>query len=116
MATVLKINGTNIKQPRDFTVESFNLTKSGRVASGTMKMELIAKKRKFGFAYDVLSGVQLDVILSLIDGTAMFFTLEYEDNGVVKSAMVYAGAVKKKRFRTDGVWYRKDVAFDLIEQ
>ena len=47
MSQKLKINCTTIKTPNKFDYEAYNLTKSGRVASGEMTMDLIAKKRKF---------------------------------------------------------------------
>lgn len=115
-ADILKLNDTTIKKPKDFKISKFNLTKSGRVASGKMVMDLVAKKRKFEFSYEVLSGPELDTILSIIDTDAMFFTISYVENGTEKSATVYVGEISHKRFRTDGVWYWKDVSFNLIEQ
>ncbi|MNO85025.1 hypothetical protein D3C76_763840 [compost metagenome] len=114
----LWINDVEIKHPglQNFGLESYNLTKSGRVASGKMVIELIAKKRKFTFRYEVLSDIELRKIKNLIDGTAMFFTLKYTEDNVIKSAVVYAGALKWTPIRTGNVWYYKDVAFDLIEQ
>lgn len=119
MATdVIKLNGTTIKKPKpgDFRISKFNLTKSGRVASGKMTMDLIAKKRKFEFNYEVLSGPDLDTILGIIDTDAMFFTIDYVENSVEKSATVYCGEITAKKYRTDGVWYWKDITFNLIEQ
>ena len=117
MAMVLKLGGIVIKQPKDFDIEKYNITKSGRVASGKMVMDLIAKKRKFLFAYDIISGTALTSILSVIDTDNVFFKIEYTENSnEVKEATVYVGSIKAKKFRTDGVWYWKNVAFDLIEQ
>ena len=117
MAQELKINGTTIKTPNKFDYEAYNLTKSGRVASGEMTMDLVAKKRKFLLNYTVISGKNLAVILGLIDTSSMFFTLTYKDNDVSKSAVCYVGAIKKTQFRTDsGAWYYKDCQFDLIEK
>lgn len=111
-----KINETVIKTPHDFDIERYNITKAGRVANGSMVMDLIAKKRKFLFRYKVISGTEMNKILSLIDTTAMFFVLTYEENGEEKTATCYAGHIPTKRFRTDGVWYWKDMNFDLIER
>lgn len=117
---VIKINGTPIKQPSDFKIERYNLTKSGRVASGAMTMELVAKKRKFFFTYQVISGKDFQDILNLIDGEEMFFDFEYEENGVIKTAVCYVGAIPSTKFRvqkgTINDWYWKDVNFDIIEQ
>jgi hypothetical protein len=113
---VLKINGTQIKQPKSFDIERFNITKSGRLASGDMSMDIIAKKWKLLFSYDVLEGEALDTILSFIDTNNPFFTVEWEDNNNTKTATMYVGAIKKKTFREGNRWYWKDVNFDFIER
>jgi hypothetical protein len=111
-----KLAGTQIKNPTNFSIEQYNLTKSGRTANGTMTMDIIAKKLKFLFEYSVLSGPDLKVIYDIVFGDEPFFTFEWEENGEAKSCMVYAGAIHYNEFRTDGIWYWKDVKFDLIEQ
>ena len=116
MAQVLTLAGQSIKQPKDFRIGSFTLTKAGRTADGKMQLERIAEKRKFFFEYESLRGDDLDVLKDIITGTTMFFTLTYKDNDVNESATVYAGAIEKTQFRTDGKWVWKDIAFDLIEQ
>lgn len=113
---IIKINGVQIKNPTSWDVEEYKLTKAGRVASGKMVMDVVAKKRKFNLSYDVLSGKDLEMIRNILYSDDSFYTLEYEDNGQIRSAIVYVGAITRKRFRTDGVWYWKDVQFSLIEQ
>ncbi len=116
MSMEITLNGTSIKQPNSFEVQKYKLTKAGRVASGKMTMEVIALKRKFLFQFEVLAGDDLKTILDILDTDTAFFTLGYKENGVVKSAVVYAGAISAQKFRTDGKWYWKNVKFDLIEQ
>lgn len=116
MASIITIDGVQIKKPTDFSIEKYKLTKSGRLASGKMTMDIIAKKHKFAFSYDVLSSTQLDLIASVVDGDKAFFELVYEENNVVKTATVYAGALKAKKFREGSIWYWKNITFDLIEQ
>lgn len=119
---ILKIGGVDIKQPKkeNFKISKYNITKSGRVANGDMTMELIAKKRKFFFTYDVISGADLDVILSQIDSNQMFFDITYEENNMVKSANVYVGEIGQQYFRvadkTTREWYWRDFTFNLIER
>lgn len=83
-------------------------------------MDLVAKKRKFEFVYDVISAKDMEKILDIIDGTAMFFTLRYTENNKVKSAKVYVGEIGSDRFRTNDpvskMWYWKNFTFNLIEQ
>lgn len=114
--TQFLIDGHLIKNPTSFTIERYNLTKSGRLASGLMCMDLIAKKRKFLFRYDVISSDDLNTILTYIDGTAMFFVLTYVENGTTKTATCYAGSIPAKLHRTGSTWYWKEISFDLIER
>lgn len=118
MADTIKLNDTLIKKPKpeNFKVSRFNLTKSGRVASGKMVMDLIAKKRKFEFSYDVLSGNDLKTILDIIDTSTMFFKLTYFENNVSYDVTVYVGEISYVKFRNDSGWYWKNVSFNLIEQ
>ncbi len=116
----IRIDGVLIKEPCEFSIERYNLTKAGRVASGKMMMELIAKKRKFLLRYTILSGTELNHILSLIDTNKMFFKVEYYESGSRKSAICYAGHIPSQYFRggdpISPLWYWRDVNFDLIEQ
>ena len=118
MAKVIKsIRGIEVKQPTTLDIELYNLTKSGRVASGDMTMDIIAQKRKFQFYYAVLSGPEYeDIQTAIYSRNHPFFEIIYLDNRVEKRAIVYSGAIKRRRFRTDGIWYWKDVTFDLIEK
>jgi len=98
-------------------VERFNLTKAGRTSSGLMTMELIAKKRKLTFTYEVISGKDLDSILSLIDSSKMFFPVEYPDvDGKQHTITAYAGSIPYEHFRRDSGEYWRGVSFSLIEQ
>ena len=90
-----------------------------RLANATMVGDLIAKKRKFYFTYDAISGYDLDTILEAIwDSTTLFFPLEYLENGVSKTATVYVGSIPTELHRagktTNWVW--KNVTFNLIEK
>lgn len=113
------INGVQIKTPHGFDISRYNLTKSGRVGSGDMTMDLIAKKKKFGFTYDALDGPELKAILALIfDSPACFFELTYPDEtGDAQTKTVYVGEIPSKHVRGRGkytIW--KDVTFSLIER
>lgn len=116
MKQKITINGTTIKSPSNVEIGSYNLTKSGRVASGKMTMELIAKKTKLNITYEIISGLEMNVILAMIDSKAMFFNVSYVDTNVVKTKKMYVGEINKTQFRTDGGWYWKNVTFNFIEQ
>lgn len=113
-----KLAGFSLKSPTSFNIAKYNLTKSGRVASGKVKLKIIARKRKFEFEYTVLSGTDYQIIDDLLygTGTSEFYTFEYVENGIEKSATVYSGALTADKFRTDGIWYWKNVKFALIEE
>ena len=113
------VNGKAIKNPSSFKIERYNVTNMERLADASMAGDLIAKKRKFYFTYDAISGTDLDDILEAIwDTDALFFSLTYPDNGTNKTVQVYVGAIPTELHRagrtTNWVW--KNVTFNLIEQ
>ena len=113
------INGTAIKNPSSFKIERFNITTMERLANGQMVGDLIAKKRKFYFVYDAISGEDLDNILEAIwETNDLFYTLTYPENGVQKIAIVYVGSIPTELHRagrtTNWVW--RNVTFNLIER
>lgn len=110
------INGIKIKTPHTFQIERFKLSKSGRLASGLMVMDIISKKKKFMLHYDVISGPDLTVILNLLDSDVAFYNFQFVEIGAPVTYIVYPGAIKYDRFRNDGRTYWKNVNFDLIQQ
>lgn len=116
---VFKIDNVPIKNPTDFKIERYNVTNMERLADATMVGDLIAKKRKFYFVYEAISGYDLDIILDAIWETeSLFYTLQYEENGAIKTATVYVGAIPTELHRagrsTNWVW--RNVSFNLIER
>lgn len=114
-----QINGSNIKNPSEFKIERYNITNMNRLSNGTMVGDLIAKKRKFYFTYEAISGYDLDIILELIwETNKLFFPLTYVENGVSKTATVYVGSIPTELHRagrtTNWVW--RNVNFNLIER
>lgn len=113
------VNGRAIKNPSTFKIERYNVTNMERLADASMVGDLIAKKRKFYFTYEAITGEDLDNILEAIWETdELFFPLEYLENGVSKTATVYVGSIPTELHRagrtTNWVW--KGVTFNLIEQ
>lgn len=116
MQTFPKIDGTPIKNPTNFSIGSYKISKSERLASGLMTFETIARKRTFQFKYEAITGPELDVIFDLLDNDNNFYTLTYNDRGQTHTAIVYTGAFKRDRFRTDSIEVWKNFDFQLIEQ
>lgn len=114
-----KINNIDIKNPSNFKVERYKVTNMERLANASMVGDLIAKKYKFFFTYDAISGEALDVILDIIwESNDLFFKLNYFHNGVAKEAQVYVGEIPAELHRAglgaDWVW--RNVTFNLIEK
>ena len=113
------INGASVKNPTSFKIERYSVTNMERLADASMVGDLIAKKRKFYFTYDAISGYDLDIILDAIWNTSsLFFTISYPYNGITKTASVYVGSIPTELHHagktTNWVW--KGVTFNLIEQ
>jgi hypothetical protein len=113
------INGTDIKNPTTFKISRYRITKSNRLADGTMSMELIAKKRKFFFTYDAIDTKEKDAILEEIwENDDNFYDFSYEEDGETKSATVYAGELPTELHQAyeNGMWVWKNFNFNLIEK
>lgn len=112
------INGITIKNPSAFKVERYNVTTMERLSNATMVGDIVARKRKFYFTYNVLSAEDFGLILQAIWNTDnLFFPLEYEDRGMKQRAMVYVGSIPSELHymsNRNTVW--KNVAFNLIER
>jgi len=114
-----QLSGVAIKNPSDFKIERYNVTNMERLADAKMVGDLIAKKRKFYFTYEAISGYDLDKILDLIwETNKLFYELTYIENGTTKTATVYVGSIPTELHRagrtTNWVW--RNVTFNLIEQ
>lgn len=116
--SAFKFNGASVKNPTTFKIERYNVTTLTRLASAKMVGDLVAKKRKFFFTYEAISSSDMNAILEAIwDSAGIFFPLEYQENGVVKTATVYTGAIPTElHSAASGQWIWKNVSFDLIEQ
>ena len=113
------INGVAVKNPSTFKKERYMVTTMERLANASMVGDLIAKKRKFYFTYEAISGEELDTILEAIwDTDELFFTLAYPENGIQKTAEVYVGSIPAELHRAGKTsnWVWKNVTFNLIER
>ena len=113
------INGVAVKNPSTFKKERYMVTTMERLANASMVGDLIAKKRKFYFTYEAITGDELDTILEAIwDSDDLFFTLSYPENGKQKTAEVYVGSIPAELHRAGKTsnWVWKNVTFNLIEQ
>ena len=114
---MLKIAGVSVKAPTDLKIGRFDLTKSGRTASGKMVMEIIATKRRVDVVWKMLKDSELQQILDLITANKPFFSLEYPDAGDAQTMTCYSGDITTSLWHTiGGVRYWEEVSVPFIEQ
>jgi hypothetical protein len=114
---VLKIAGTTVKTPTELKIGRFDLSKSGRTASGKMVMDIIATKRRVDVVWKMLPDDELQKIIDTITANKPFFTLEYPDAGGTKTMTCYAGDIVTSLWHTkNGVRYWEEISIPFIEQ
>ena len=114
---MLKIAGTTVKTPTELKIGRFDLSKSGRTASGKMVMDIIATKRRVDVVWKMLKDSELQQILDLITANKPFFSLEYPDAGGTQTMTCYAGDIITSLWHTkNGVRYWEEVSLAFIEQ
>ena len=114
---MLKIAGVSVKAPTDLKIGRFDLSKSGRMASGKMAMEIIAPKRRVDVVWKMLPDNDLKLIIDTITANKPFFSLEYPDAGGAKTMTCYAGDIVTSLWHTkNGIRYWEEVSIPFIEQ
>ena len=114
---MLKIAGVSVKAPTDLKIGRFDLSKSGRTASGKMVMEIIATKRRVDVVWKMLTDTELEKIIDTITANKPFFTLTYPDTGGSKTMTCYAGDIVTSLWHTkNGIRYWEEVSIPFIEQ
>lgn len=114
---MIKIAGISTPNPAEITVGRFDLTKSGRTASGKMVMEVIATKRRVDVVWKMITDSDLQAIINAITANKPFFSLEYPDAGGSKTMTCYAGDITTSLWHTiGGVRYWEEVSIPFIEQ
>ena len=118
-----KLNDIEIKTPHEWKVERYTLTNSARTANGDMVMDFVANKRKFTLTYSAITGPDLDTLIDILwtqlkETKKCFATFEYPENGEIKTATVYAGAIPSELHRGGSTkyWVWKNVSISLIEK
>ena len=112
------INGTQIKTPTELKVGVFRLTKSERLTSGKMAMEVIAIKRRIDMQWSIIADADLQQLMNILD-SGVFYTVTYPDpkNGETATITAYVGDINQAAWqKIAGTRYWKDVSLALIEQ
>ena len=114
---MLKIAGVSVKAPTDLKIGRFDLSKSGRTASGKMVMEIIATKRRVDVVWKMLTDSELEKIIDTITDNKPFFSLEYPDAGGTQTMTCYSGDIITSLWHTkNGIRYWEEVSIPFIEQ
>jgi hypothetical protein len=111
------LDGMQIRTPQ-LDVGTFVISKSERMADGTMAMDVIAEKRRLDLHWPLIKDVDLQQILSLLKSKT-FHTVTYPDpeHGEDHTITVYRGDAKSvPGHRVAGTRYWTDVSIALIEQ
>lgn len=118
------IDGTEIKSPAkdDFRITAYLVTDMIRNAAGDMNGQIINKKTKLFFAYKSIMGYELRTIFNILQGDTLFHTVQYIDDGITYTKVMYVGDMDKTLQRTgagsgnSSTWVWKNVSFNLIER
>ena len=114
---MLKIAGMTVATPSELKVGRFDISKSDRVASGKMVMEIIATKRRVDVVWKYIKDDELQTIIDTITANKPFFTLEYPDAGGTQTMTCYSGDIMTGLWHTVGnIRYWQDVSIGFIEQ
>lgn len=117
MAQALALAGQTLKNPVEFSIENYALTReTGRLINGEIVMDHVALKKKFIFSYAAIGGPDLKTILDIINTTTRFYPFTYKDYDGNHSVTVYSGSLSQKQFRTDGNWVWESTTFALIQK
>ncbi len=114
----MTINGITIKTPSHFKVSMFRITSNAeRTASGKMKMDIIAIKRRLDLRYELISETELKKILDALESRT-FHTVVYPDpqRGENAQIVAYAGDINTDAWQKVGNRYWRNVPIALIEQ
>lgn len=115
---IIKVDGTTIKSPHKIKYGKFRLSKSGRIASGKMVMDIIAKKTRIDLTWLAISGDHLKAILDLLDANT-FYQVEYpdpENPDAQTTKTMYVGDIAADLWRTEGKRVYRDITLPFIEQ
>ena len=114
---MIKVNGTVIATPSDYSVSINDISKAERNANGNMIIERIATKRTIDLSYKSISQTDLSNLLNAMSD--VFFSVEYPDpkDGAIKTGTFYigdrsAGAID---YINDVIRW-KDIKFSLQER
>lgn len=115
---MLKVDGVELPTPSGYVVSLNELSKSERNANGTMIKEVIGYKYKVEAGWNLLTQVQMSVLMAV--KRKNFFTLDFidMDTGQPKTGTFYASDPKAKamRFKDNRVDKWLDIKMSFVER
>ena len=111
----MELNSTAIPSPQTFEVETFDITRTNRLASGKLVAETIATKKRFNFTYTSLTGAQLSALKALLYAD-YFLSLTYPTETGIETVTVARGDIDVSLLRNEGNKQYESISFELIEQ
>ena len=115
---MITIAGVKVANPADVKIGRFDLTKSGRVATGKMVMDVIrAGVRRVDVSWSYLTDDELKTILDVLAANKPFFSFRYLDAGGPQTMTAYAGDIVTGIWHeVNGIRHWKEVSIAFIEQ
>ncbi len=116
---MVTIDGVGIITPSDTRVVPFDIEKEERAASGKLRVDTVATKRRLQFGWSLIKHEDIKCILDLL-AAKKFHTIVYPDPQGGEAHTITAkvdGNVQISSWRRiGGVRYWRDVSISLIEQ
>jgi len=113
---MLKVDGSIISTPSEFTVGVQDISQAERVASGRIVIDRIATKIKLNMKWSVLNADELATLLTAID--KVYFNVEYLDirTNSMQTREFYVGDRSAGMYTyRDGNPIYIDIGFNFIE-
>lgn len=88
---MIKINDVKIPNPSTYQIGIYDISKASRVASGDIRIERVATKRKINLSWMYLPEKELSDLLNLV--SPVFFTVEYTnpETDLIETGTFYCG-------------------------
>ena len=113
------LDGNTIQEPSSFEIEHIKIQAERRLANGTLKKDVRAKKKELRLSYKFLRWSQLEIFWNVFSSATEFVTFSYMDQGTQKSATVEMSSLPTRLSRTAAVaenYLYTDVEIILREQ
>ena len=105
------------KMGRKLAVEDFEIARKQRTASGTLKKDVIAIKKRFNLSYSFVTNSVLQQLRQIYQagiGENLNLKIEQED-GTIDEYMVEFMPFSRSRYLIGNKWYWENISIELEE-